>query len=87
LVRSISIYSAYFKKDEENNLADIITAFIPYLKSISLMPYSENHYSQQPITPITKDIYDSIVEKKIDWNSYKKDAVDSKYCTNDTCII
>ena len=81
-------YTAYFKKDEEKKLGDIITNIIPFIKSISLAPYNEDFkYEQAPITPISKKKYDSIVEKKINWKNYFKDSEDTKYCTNDKCSL
>lgn len=86
------------KETEGNTVANAISAFIPQLKTVSLLGKEANGditgYKQLPYEKISKEKYEEILKglKPINWNklydgeSYS-DGIDQRYCTNDTCIL
>lgn len=79
------------KKTEGGQVEDFLSMIIPKVKSLSLMPESEEGaYDQAPYEHITKVEYDRRAKqvRDIDWSAFGgSDGVDSKFCNNDGCEI
>lgn len=79
------------KKTEGGQVEDFISMTLPKVKSLSLMPESdEGAYDQPPYEPITKAEYDRRVKetKSIDFSTFGgSDGIDSKFCTTAECEL
>lgn len=77
------------KKTEGGQVEDFLSMMIPNVKSLSLMPETEEGaYDQMPYEKITKAEYDQRAKqvKDIDWSTFGgSDGQDSKFCTTDAC--
>jgi ribonucleoside-triphosphate reductase len=78
-------------KTEGHQIEDFLAFTVPFTKSISLLPDGEEAaYRQMPYEPITKAEYDRRVKaiRQIDWSRFGgSDGQDSRFCTNDSCLI
>ena len=82
----------YFNpKSEGSHIEHALAQFIPLVKSVSMLPHTENGaYAQSPYEGITKEKYKELAAKikTIDWSKYGgSDGEMPKYCTNGTCEI
>jgi len=82
----------YFNpKSEGSHIEHALAQFIPLVKSVSMLPHTENGaYAQSPYEGITKEKYKELAAKikTIDWSKYGgSDGEMPKYCTNGTCKI
>jgi len=82
----------YFDKDKEGeHIANMLTDYIPVLKSVSMLPHSEEgSYKQMPFEGITKEQYEDKIKtiKEIDWTMFgNSDGAEEKYCGNDACMM
>ncbi len=76
-----------FKKEEENQIKEVLEHFEDRLKGVSFLPISDHGYKQAPYEEITKEEYDKIVKKikPLDLSEHNETAKGEKYCTNDNC--
>jgi len=81
----------YFNKDEHQQIEHVLSAIAPLIKSLSLLPHTEQGaFAQMPEEGITQQEYIKRVDalQAIDWSEYSGgDGVDEKYCDGDTCAI
>jgi len=82
----------YFDREKEGrHLEHMLAQFAPLIKSVSLLPHSDNGaYKQMPYEGITKEQFEDIKREmpKIDWRNFSgNDGQDSRYCTNDSCDV
>jgi ribonucleoside-diphosphate reductase alpha chain len=78
-------------KTEGKQLEDLLAFSLPFVKSLSLLPDTdEGAYTQMPYEPITLKEYErrNAEIKEIDWTAFSgSDGQDSRYCSNDSCEI
>lgn len=75
---------------EGKDLEKLISLFAPQVKSMSLLPKSDDTYPQMPYEGIFKYEYEDRLKKlkEIDWSTYSGgDGEDSKYCEGDSCEL
>lgn len=82
----------YFDKEKESNMIkNLLAEFIPVIKSVSLLPHSdEGSYKQMPLEGITVDEYNRRLSeiKEIDWKKFNEsDGMDEMFCSNDQCSL
>jgi len=82
----------YFDKEKESNMIEnLLAEFMPVIKSVSLLPHSdEGSYEQMPIEGITKEEYEKRLSeiKSVNWSELENcDGMDDIYCSNDKCSI
>lgn len=80
-----------FKKEEADQIADVLEAYEDVLKSVSFLPISEHGYIQAPYEEITKEEYEKMKSKikKPDYSSMLEasDIIGSKFCDGEYCEI
>jgi ribonucleoside-triphosphate reductase (thioredoxin) len=69
------------KKEEKDQIKDVLECFEDSLKSISFLPLSEKTYEQSPYQEITKDIYEKEIKKikKLDFSKLGIIEEDEKF--------
>jgi hypothetical protein len=76
---------------EGSHIEHALAQFIPLIKSVSMLPHTENGvYAQAPYEGISKEKYEELASqiKIIDWSGYGgSDGQMPKYCTNGVCEI
>lgn len=76
-------------KTEAHQIEDFLAHTIPFTKSLSLLPDTdEGAYAQMPYEGITKSEYEKRLKdiQEIDWNTFGgSDGQDSRFCGNDGC--
>ena len=84
--------SIYFNKETEaNQIEQMLAQFAPIIKSVSMLPHSEDGaYEQMPYEGITKEKYDELLAKipVIDWSNFgDSDGMEEQFCSNGNCEI
>lgn len=82
----------YFDKQTESHMIkNLLAEFIPVVKSVSLLPHTEEGaYKQMPLEGITEEEYNKRLTniKEIDWSLFKEsDGMDEMFCTNEQCTL
>ena len=82
----------YFEPNSEgSHIEHALAQFIPLIKSVSMLPHTENGvYAQAPYEGINLDKYKELAAqiKAIDWSNYGgSDGEMPKYCTNGVCEL
>jgi len=81
---------------EEDDIEQVLSAVIPVVKSVSLLPHSpEGAYDQMPESGITEERFHQMKSKikKVNWNmltpdeNYVPDGDADKYCSGGVCDI
>lgn len=83
-----------FSPEEKDEIGPLLQATEGQLKSVSLLPLSEEGaYAQMPYERISDDLYENLTAdvSPMDWTSlYAGDSLDAEgeaFCNNDTCLI
>jgi len=87
--------TAYFKKEERNDLVDVLECFSEGLKGVTFLPFDDNKYEQAPIEEISEETYKEKIKnlKPISFEeifSKKTEKIMQEgdlYCSNDSCNI
>jgi len=84
--------SIYFNKETEaNQIEQMLAQFAPIIKSVSMLPHSEDGaYEQMPYEGITKEKYNELLAKipVIDWSNFgDSDGMEEQFCSNGSCEI
>lgn len=82
----------YFQPETEGpHIEHALAQFIPLIKSVSMLPHTENGvYAQAPYEGIDRDRYIELKRSigTIDWSNYGgSDGEMPKYCTNGVCEL
>jgi len=82
----------YFQPETEgSHIEHALAQFIPLIKSVSMLPHTENGvYAQAPYEGIDRDKYIDLNSsiKRVDWSNYGgSDGEMPKYCTNGVCEV
>lgn len=81
----------YFDKEKDSkNIEQMLTYYVPMLKSVSMLPHSGHKYAQAPYEPISKEEYEKRLEtyKLPNFTTFQDNVpMGEKYCTNDTCLL
>lgn len=75
---------------EGNDIGHALELYQYQLKGVSFLPTLEHGaYPQMPYEAITEKEYEKMIEKilPIDFSAIIEDAVDEKFCSNDSCVI
>ena len=87
----VSATILFNKETEGGHIRDMLTDYIPVLKSVSMLPHTEDGaYKQMPFQGICKEEYLGRISKlgKINWDMFgNSDGAEEKYCNNDTCTL
>jgi ribonucleoside-triphosphate reductase (thioredoxin) len=80
------------KEKEAHMLENVIAEFLPVIKSVSLLPHSDDEtiYVQMPYEQISEEEYErrASVIRLIDWSKLTdSDGMEEKYCSTDICEI
>ena len=88
---SVSCTITYNKETEVVDLEKALARFIPSIKSVSLLPHSdEGEYPQMPFEGITEEEYNKRAANfpRIDWSTFVgSDGTLDRYCTNESCEL
>jgi len=85
----------HFNSNETNQLEKMLGHFIPLIKSVSLLPHTDNQvYEQMPYQKISREEYlkRKMDIKPINWGKIllidhtNEDMTKNAFCTNDKCI-
>jgi ribonucleoside-diphosphate reductase alpha chain len=86
--------TVYFDRETEGHqVASMLSAYVPIIKSVSMLPHTEEGvYPQMPYQKITKEVYEAMVSRlsSIDWSQLtgSDGNVGSElYCSGDQCEI
>ncbi len=84
--------TVYFDKEREGEQVEYMLAqFAPVIKSVSMLPHSENgSYKQMPYEGISKEEYEKRVKSipSIDWSLFgDSDGMQERFCSNDGCAL
>lgn len=86
-----SVLYRYNPDHEEGDLEAVLAHVAPYVKSLSLLPHTdEGVFKQMPEEGITREKYLQLLKDlpRVDWsNLSSSDGVDEKYCDGDKCVI
>lgn len=79
-------------KEEESDLQYMLAQFLPVIKSVSILPRTDNVYPQMPYEKITKEEYTERIKqlKPIDWNQLtecESNVSSTYYCESDKCEL
>lgn len=82
----------YFNPETEGSqVENALGQFIPLIKSVSMLPHTENGvYAQAPYEGISKDKFKELLKdfKQIDWSTYGgTDGEMPKFCSNGACEL
>lgn len=82
----------YFNPENEgSHIEHALAQFIPLIKSVSMLPHTENGvYAQAPYEGISLEKYEELAAeiRQIDWSNYGgTDGEMPKYCTNGECEL
>jgi len=82
--------TVYFDpKSEGPYIGQMLSKFVPLIKSVSMLPHSDRGaYIQMPYEGITKKQYEARIStiSNIDWSHFGgSDGIEDRFCTNDTC--
>ncbi len=78
------------KKYDDKAIARILKAFLPMLKSTTLLPKSDEIYPQMPFEKIDKEEYERRIKQipKIDWQKLREHhAFHDEFCSAQSCPI
>jgi ribonucleoside-diphosphate reductase alpha chain len=89
---SVSATISYDRNTEANQLNHQLAQFIPVIKSVSMLPHSdEGSYDQMPYQGITKEEYESRISNltKLDLGNLLDSTLINQegYCTTDKCEL
>jgi hypothetical protein len=87
IVDGYKVYE-YDPSHEEDDLEAVLTATVPHVKSISLLPHTPiGAYPQMPEEGITEEEYLERVSKikPINWDTLVSEGEDELYCQGDVC--
>lgn len=76
-----------FKEEEAKDIEAVMSAFIPMLKALSMLPFKTENYKQLPEEEISEKEYNKITSslKKINWDTGLLEGTDEKFCDGDKC--
>lgn len=81
----------YDPAHEERDIEPVLSSIIPLIKSVSLLPHSdEGAYPQMVEEGISESEYQQRIESilPIDWSQFAgSDGMDEKFCTGDMCEV
>ncbi len=87
---SANIYK-FDPQHEEYDLEFVLSAIVPKIKSVSLLPHTpKGVYDQMPEQKLSPARYAELVAqiKPIDWSGLTgSDGIDERYCTGDACTL
>ncbi len=87
---SANIYK-FDPQHEEDDLEFVLSAIVPKIKSVSLLPHTaQGVYDQMPEQKLSPDKYSELLTqiKPIDWSKLTgSDGIDERYCTGDACTL
>ncbi len=75
---------------DAKEIATLLKAFLPMLKSTTLLPKMKEVYAQMPFEEITKEQYERMLKKmpKIDWSGlYHHRAEGERFCSKTSCSL
>jgi hypothetical protein len=89
---SVSCTVSYNPETEGHQIEQMLTNFIPVIKSVSMLPHAIGTYPQMPYEGITKEEYEQRIEdlSDIDWNSVTgvvNTGAATLYCESDRCEV
>ena len=73
---------------EAEDIEAVMSAFIPMLKALSMLPFKAEDYKQLPEEEISEEEYENMIKslKHIDWKTQTiVEGTDEKYCDGDKC--
>jgi len=78
-----------FKEDEVQDIERCLEAFETKLKGVTLLPFANKFYKQQPYEEISSQQYEQMISciKTIDLNGVQKEGIGVSGCSNDVCEI
>lgn len=79
-----------FDKEESKDIPRILELYESRLKSISFLPYGNNHkYEQPPYQEISEEEYNTYIQKlkPLEFNKINTKEVEDKYCDGDNCVV
>lgn len=82
--------TVYFDPETEGiQIPNMLTAFVPVIKSVSMLPHTNGIYPQMPYEGITKEEYEQkcLELQELDWSTLLSDGIQTVYCENDRCEI
>jgi len=77
-----------FKENEAEDIEAVMSAFIPMLKALSMLPFKAEDYKQLPEEEISGEEYENMIKslKLIDWKTQTiVEGTDEKFCDGDKC--
>lgn len=83
----------YFSEEEESQIPQMLTSFVPVIKSVSMLPHSnKGSYPQMPYEGITEEEYRERIRdlKELDWSLLTEsdgDQISEMYCSSDKCVL
>ena len=85
---SVSI-TVTFKPEEADSIKDALEMYESRLKAVSFLRYEETGYDQAPYEPITKELYERLINNitPIKRIVTDKAGAGTKFCTNDSCEL
>lgn len=87
---SANIYK-FDPQHEEDDLEFVLSAIVPKIKSVSLLPHTpQGVYDQMPEQKLSPARYGELLAqiKPIDWSQLTgSDGIDERYCTGDACTL
>jgi len=80
--------TATFKKEEENQLNDLLIEYSKKLKTVAFLPLNDHGYKQAPYETISKEEYEKMISsiKPLHKLMVKQEGVGEKYCNSSSCI-
>jgi ribonucleoside-diphosphate reductase alpha chain len=89
---SVSCTVYFDPKMEGHQIPQMLTSFVPVVKSVSMLPHDNDSYAQMPYEGITEDEYHKKIEtlQSLDWSTLEGsdgDQLVEMYCASDRCTI
>lgn len=85
--------TVYFNETETLQIPQMLTSFVPVIKSVSMLPHSnKGSYPQMPYEGISEEEYNERIKslKELDWSRLKGsdgNQVAELYCSSDRCEL
>jgi len=77
-----------FKKEEAKDIQTCLEIYESRLKSVSLLPLSDNGYEQAPYTECTEEEYKALIKRVQPMElAASVHEVTEKFCDGDACTI
>lgn len=88
---SVSCTVTFDPETESHQIENMISMYLPLVKSLTMLPKHTKSYPQMPEEKVTKEQFKELVEiPKLDWSKFKsidKTDSDDKFCSDDKCQI